>query len=281
VELFDGHGFRWDVQRDGTILDGTDDAFEGGLQLGINHRPALFSFDATLEDGGQEIALRPLFDGQLQVGRKIYVSAVGSFARFLDTFINPTGDDVEARITIMTELGSEPETAVISTSTGDTIFSQDDDFIITDDVDGSGSPTVGLVFSGPGADIQPSFVFTNAPGGGIVSYTFETTISAGERVSLMHFATQTLTQASAQATADMLVHLNGDALDGLSDQELASILNFFALPDADGDRLSDAHEISLGTDPNNPDTDGGGRTDGDEVKTDGTDPLDPSDDTLD
>ena len=48
--------------------------------------------------------------------------------------------------------------------------------------------------------------------------------------------------------------------------------------DADLDGLSAREEGILGTDPSNPDTDGGGRTDGQEVLTDGTDPLDPADD---
>lgn len=42
--------------------------------------------------------------------------------------------------------------------------------------------------------------------------------------------------------------------------------------------LSSRRELDLGTDPNVADTDGGGRTDGEEVLVDGTDPLDPGDD---
>jgi hypothetical protein len=43
-------------------------------------------------------------------------------------------------------------------------------------------------------------------------------------------------------------------------------------PDIDGDGLSNAQELALGTDPRNPDTDGDGLTDGQEVAL-GTDPL--------
>ncbi|WIG97757.1 Ig-like domain-containing protein [Myxococcus sp. SDU36] len=49
--------------------------------------------------------------------------------------------------------------------------------------------------------------------------------------------------------------------------------------DADNDGLTDAEELALGTDPNNPDTDGDGLPDGIEVQVAGTDPLD--DDTDD
>lgn len=43
--------------------------------------------------------------------------------------------------------------------------------------------------------------------------------------------------------------------------------------DADGDGQTDAAEVTLGTDPNNPDSDGDGILDGLEVDFDGTDPL--------
>merc|ERR1711881_713232 len=47
--------------------------------------------------------------------------------------------------------------------------------------------------------------------------------------------------------------------------------------DCDGDGLTTAEETTNGTDPNNEDTDGDGISDGQEVNTDGTDPLDSCD----
>lgn len=46
-----------------------------------------------------------------------------------------------------------------------------------------------------------------------------------------------------------------------------------AVADSDGDRLADADEAALGTDPGNPDSDGDGYYDGDEANL-GTDPFD-------
>lgn len=48
--------------------------------------------------------------------------------------------------------------------------------------------------------------------------------------------------------------------------------------DADADGLDEAAEVALGTDPNNPDTDGDGLSDGDEVNIHGTNPLNPDTD---
>lgn len=52
-------------------------------------------------------------------------------------------------------------------------------------------------------------------------------------------------------------------------------------PDSDNDLLGDGDEIAYGTDPTLADTDGGGRTDWEELFTDETDPLDPGDDKHD
>ena len=50
---------------------------------------------------------------------------------------------------------------------------------------------------------------------------------------------------------------------------------FYRPNDLDGDHIPDVAEIDLGTDPDHPDTDRDGRTDGQEVLHDGTDPLQP------
>jgi hypothetical protein len=51
------------------------------------------------------------------------------------------------------------------------------------------------------------------------------------------------------------------------------------VPDMDGDALLDVEEAAIGTDALNPDTDGDGYNDGEEVLVMGTDPLDPLDPT--
>lgn len=67
--------------------------------------------------------------------------------------------------------------------------------------------------------------------------------------------------------------------DGLRDKQEEKLGTDPNNPDTDGDGLLDGEEVKLyKTDPLNPDTDGGGVNDGDEVAN-GTDPLDPTDDS--
>ena len=83
---------------------------------------------------------------------------------------------------------------------------------------------------------------------------------------------QAFDRATALAKAERLWKLGGSALDGLSQEERDDIVNVFPYVDRDFDRLSDEDEAAAGTDPENPDTDGDGLTDGFEV-TNGLDPL--------
>lgn len=65
--------------------------------------------------------------------------------------------------------------------------------------------------------------------------------------------------------------------DGLGSINLNDLISLLTSVDTDGDSLPDISESGFGTDPNNPDTDGGGVNDGDEI-INGGNPLDPIDD---
>ncbi|NQZ43772.1 MAG: gliding motility-associated C-terminal domain-containing protein [Flavobacteriaceae bacterium] len=72
-----------------------------------------------------------------------------------------------------------------------------------------------------------------------------------------------------------------EVTDGTDPLDDCDSIGGMALPDSDCDEdgLTTAEEGDLGTDPDNPDTDGDGLLDGDEVM-DGSDPLDPCDPNL-
>ncbi len=80
-----------------------------------------------------------------------------------------------------------------------------------------------------------------------------------------------LADAEGLYIAQLIV--NDGTIDSDPDTAIVSV-SVRAPVDTDGDSLTDEQEAALGTDPNNPDSDGDGLNDGDEVNTFGTDPLD-------
>ena len=71
---------------------------------------------------------------------------------------------------------------------------------------------------------------------------------------------------------DLPVMAFADYQAAFGDAIATSKVCFYLPDDGDGDGLPDAAELSMGTEPNQVDTDGDGRSDGDEVLFDGTDP---------
>jgi hypothetical protein len=76
------------------------------------------------------------------------------------------------------------------------------------------------------------------------------------------------------AFGDRMACISGETLDGAP---FSGCDDVRTVPDMDGDALLDVEEATIGTHSLNPDTDGDGFDDGEEVLVMGTDPLDPLD----
>ncbi|RLB69921.1 MAG: hypothetical protein DRH04_04420, partial [Deltaproteobacteria bacterium] len=268
ANLTDGDGFLWDVQTDGRIYHGTDNAYTNGLDLIVGTNGFSTFTTAVTEENGLELLIGPYNYPALDavtIRRKVFVPADDGFARYLEMVENRGAEEVTVQLNIRTYLGSGSNTQVLATTSGDTAFNAWDSYIVTDDNgdDGSGSPAMVHVVSGDYAEVKPTTITMNY--GYYIVTTYDVTVPAGERRIIMHFASQNIDRASAMSRAEQLRHLDGAALTGLSADEQADIINFVAYPDSDNDGLTDEQEMLQGTDSTIPDTDSDGLLDGFEV----------------
>ena len=270
INLYDGDGFLWDIQYDGRISYGTDNAYTNqcGLDLIIGASNFAYFTTAVTEEDGQELLIGPYAYNALDdvtIRRKIFVPNDDGFARYLEIVENNGSDEVTVQLRILTYLGSGSNTQVLSTSSGDTVFNTWDRYIVTDDdgEDGSGTPTMVHVVSGDYAEVKPAEI--TMPASYYIATTYDVTVPAGERRIIMHFASQNTNCAAAFAKAEQLRHLDGSALVGLSADEQADIINFVAYVDSDRDGLPDIREDIEGTNSDMADTDEDGLLDGFEV----------------
>ncbi len=249
----DGEGFNWDISGDGSINDGTNDAYDGGMR---NQGFSSFS-NGLLENNDREFVIGPQGDfGGVETTRKVYISDSEGFARFLEIITNTSGAPVVHTVQIDTNLGSDGTPGeLVTTSSGDAVFTIDDLWVLTDDTDGSNDPTILHIVAGAGGD-GPSSV--NATGSGTVRYEYTLTLQPGETQIVMHFGAQSQNRAIALAKADDLANLERGALSGMTAEELAQIVNFrpadavdaFSVWASAGDTLSIATQTpAIGFDP--------------------------------
>jgi Ca2+-binding RTX toxin-like protein len=226
TDLFDSVGFRWDIQQNGSIGDGTNDAYDGGLNL--NDFP--FFETAQTEDNDREIVIGAATVNGVEVRRKIYVPEDQSWARFLEIVTNTSSSTVDYTVNLSTNLGSNGETVLVNTSNGDTVFNTDDNWLVTDDFDGSGDPTMLHVIAGEDGSLRPNTASLSFDD---VNFAYNLTLDPGQTLIVMHFAAQNPDQATALAKAPELTDLELDALAGMSEEELQQVVNFASEPPPD------------------------------------------------
>jgi hypothetical protein len=195
--LYDGEGFAWDVQGDGSIDDGTSDAFDGGLILEVDGRSFSDFSRATLASGGRELVIGPASLAGLEVIRRVFVPSDDTYARFTEVLRNPSGSLISITLSIHTDLGSNGSTRIIETSDGDATFETSDTWIVTDDdSDGGGDPAVAHIFVTPPSSVNIS--------GDDIDCSYTVTVPAYEEVTVTHFAVQRWQRSEAIEAARRL-----------------------------------------------------------------------------
>lgn len=231
MALTDARGYLWDFQGDGSVLDGSTDAFDGGLKLsvsdGVTTTPFPYIATPTFEDANREVvcaSASPILG--VSVIRKAYVPDTGlGFARFTEFVTNNTAAAVTRTITISSGLGSDLATVVRGTSSGDLTVSVADNWVITDDgaTDSVGDPAVLHYFASNQGMLRPTAV-TRA--GDVLTYSFSLTLNPGETKSIMHFSAQSQVLSDLTSLVAQLDSQAAAIYAAMTPAELAAVQNF-------------------------------------------------------
>jgi hypothetical protein len=251
VNRFDGNDFFFDIQGNGSIFNGTNNAYrgdfsnnQGGFFLDVitQGTPNRFFSEGfgTTDQNGRQISISQLDLAGLNVTRKIFVPNDGYFIRYVEILTNPGSSPVTVDLKVTSNIRNDNGAAqIIATSSGDATLDVSDPnnpdrwAVINDNFEADpfqfffALPSLAFAFDGQaGQDRAASATFTSSNFGQLAITWSNVTIPAGSTVAYMHFGAQQVSHASAQAAAERLVQLPPEALVGLGQDDINQIRNF-------------------------------------------------------
>ena len=216
-----------------------DDAFDGynTLQIGYTGTgtQSNYAYDkngasTVLETNNRQYDFPVEIFGDLQVSRKVFVPENDTFSRWLNIVTNTGAASEVVTLSIANNLGSDNNTVIVSSSSGDNVADLSDLWVTTFQnyvapAKTSTDPRLGHVLQGVNPPVGLSQIVF-ADGSDKPAWGYQFTLAPGQTGIVMNFVTCQGTKAAAAAQADALAHLQGHALDFLSSIEKAELLNF-------------------------------------------------------
>jgi|GEM_PF-2579619 len=195
-----------------------DAACTGGKQV-------VFPVQTVTKDGSNPI----------NVQRSVFVPSNDQFARWVQTFHNTNATDQKITMAVTTNLGSDSNTKIVTTSGGTTTVGTADTWATTfQNWSGttSSDPRLGHVFAGTGATQQLSAVhFADGDDNPFWGYTF--TVPAGGTVAIVNYVTAQPTKAAAASkSAELASNQNANQFACMTDTTKTEVANFVAVKPA-------------------------------------------------
>ncbi len=166
--------------------------------------------------------------GGLSVRRKIYVPTNDAFERSLNFFTNTTGAPITFTMITSNNLGSDSNTRIVTTSSGDNVVTTADNWITSFQLysgNTSSDPRLGHVVQGPGAPTPVSNVnFVDGDDNPYWGYLI--TLNPGQTKAIMNFVTGQPSKAAAATQAAALTALPSTATQCMSATEISQVVNF-------------------------------------------------------
>jgi MYXO-CTERM domain-containing protein len=225
----------------GTVSMYLSDSFDGYGSIYVDRERYNGDGSYTFECGDRQIVLGEQSIGDLSVWRKVYVPDDDTFARVIVFVANDGAKDISTTVGFSGNLGSDSLTVVVADSSGDVSVDLSDNWAVSKQDFTHGStlyddPRLGHVWqNGFGSVVADEIELSD----GIDNFhwRFSVTVPAGETIAILTFVTGQPTVAAAQLQVETLVELPAAAVDCLSKDELAQVVNFGV--DVDCSHLTD------------------------------------------
>lgn len=190
-EVNDTEGFRWDFQEDGSIDEGSNDTFDGGLRLIINgHRFRGGKQEVTADGRGVAAAQQDI--GGLNVTRKAWVSDKAPGCRFLEIIENLSGQPIQVKVTLYTDLGETVQGSIQPESRDGRVA-----YLAVDQSQGKGSSLAYCM-----ASMKNKLLVRPQARGQDVTLVYDPImLKTNDRIALLHVCAQRNSLADAEAFA--------------------------------------------------------------------------------
>jgi hypothetical protein len=225
------------IVNDATGPTGTGDAFDNAWGIWVNGTGvAQANGDLT----GTTLTMSPTTVSGLNVTIQYYAVPGIALLRTLVTLQNPTAATIAATVDVPVNYGSDSNSVIQGTSSGDLAVTTADRWVVSSDSGPSDPVNTTGAWYGTGASVTPAAytqtVF-NCAGTQGLGATFNLSIPAGQSVSLAFFAglggitANNNTVASALAAAAALFDVpnalaNAGGFNGLTSQQSATLANW-------------------------------------------------------
>ena len=216
----------WTFANDGIqegSLPSQGDAFDGNQKVRVGG----VTFSSSFTESGLDVSYQNLTLANLDVDLKRTVLSDSATVRTFVTLTNNTATSITTTFELYGNLGSDGNTSIKASSSGDLSYSTADHWLVTDDSGTtSGDPALIHVNSGVGATVSAK---TQSLSRDNLSTVFDVTIGAGESVSFLSFVQMHSTSSGAISAANLLNIADlttTTLLAGLSTQEITQIVNF-------------------------------------------------------
>lgn len=187
---------------------------------------------ATTDCGGRQVVFPVKSMNGLNVSRKVYVPANDTFARWQNILSNPTGSPITVNLIVANNLGSDSNTIITGSSSGNAGAEVSDTWVATmQNYSGTTSSDVrlGHVLRGTGT---PNLAFVNFANGDDNPYWgYTVTVQPGTTQIILNFISGQPSKAAAAAKAAELAAspLPPNAVACMTAGEQAQVVNFGAL----------------------------------------------------